>query len=149
MIPRILQWMMQLECGSCSNVFNTVHFSLPSKTAGINVTYSMAANHLSTAVSALPEYISRNRNISGLGAHDPNDKDSTKQGSVAIYNANSSINTGHIPNWQGLSKSDKDIVQAERKRLGIKFNPKSIGNQQSYANNVNRLKQVTQQNKKY
>lgn len=119
------------------------------QTAGVNVTYSMAANHLSAAVSALPEYISRNRNISGLGAHDPNDKDGTQQGSTAVYNADGSINTGHIPNWQGLSKSDKDIVQAERKRLGIKFNPKSKGNQQSSANNVNRLKQLTQQNKKY
>ena len=107
----------------------------------------MAANHLSTAVSALPEYISRNRNVSSLGTHHPDDNDSTKQDSVAIYNVAVSINTGHIPNWQGLSKSDKSIVQAERKRLGVKFNAKSKGNQQSSANDVNKMKQLTQQNK--
>mgnify|MGYP003321239955 CR=1 FL=1 len=118
------------------------------QTAGVNVNYTMAANHLPTAVSALPEYISLNRNVSGLGTHDPDDNDSTKQGSAVIYNADGSINTGHIPNWQGLSKSDKRIVQAERKRLGVKFNAKSKGNQQSSTNNVNRMKQLSQQNKK-
>ena len=32
-------------------------------TAGVNVTYTMAANHLSIAVSELHKYVSENRNV--------------------------------------------------------------------------------------
>ena len=34
-------------------------------TTGTNITYTMATNHLSAAVSQLPEYLSRQRNVSG------------------------------------------------------------------------------------
>ena len=61
-------------------------------TAGVNVTYTMATNHLSTAVSELPEYISKNRNMSAVG------KDKLEDGSEkpTIYNSNKSIKTGYI-----------------------------------------------------
>jgi len=37
------------------------------KTAGTVITYTMAVNHLSTAVSELPEYLAKNaRNVSGV-----------------------------------------------------------------------------------
>ena len=51
--------------------------------AGVNVTYTMAANHLSTAVSELPEYVSKNRNVSAVG------KDKSEGGSekATIYNS--------------------------------------------------------------
>ena len=35
-------------------------------TTGTNITYTMATNHLSAAVSQIPEYLSRQRNISGV-----------------------------------------------------------------------------------
>ena len=38
-------------------------------TTGVYVTYTMAANHISTAVSELPEYISKNRNLSAVGKY--------------------------------------------------------------------------------
>ena len=49
---------------------------------------------------------------------------SFRKGSDAIHKEDGSINTGFIPGWHDLSKSDKDIVTSERKRLGIKFKPK-------------------------
>ena len=49
------------------------------------VTYTTVANHLSTAVSELPDYIAKNRNISSVGNVNIN----------GIYNADSLINTGH------------------------------------------------------
>ena len=36
------------------------------RTAGINISYTQAANHLSKAVSELPEYVAKNRNIPHL-----------------------------------------------------------------------------------
>ena len=36
------------------------------QTAGSNLTYTACCNHLTTAVTQLPEYIQRNRNISGV-----------------------------------------------------------------------------------
>ena len=66
-----------------------------SQTTGTNISYTMAANHLSTATSELPEYISKNaRNILGVQVGD-----GTKGGN-GIYNGYGSINTGHIPSWK-------------------------------------------------
>ena len=36
---------------------------------GTVISYAAAANHISTAVTELPEYISKHRNISGLNSH--------------------------------------------------------------------------------
>lgn len=112
-------------------------------TAGTNITYTMAANHLSTKVSTLPEYLSKNRNISGVAAKTGN---TTNGGGDGIYNADGSINTGFIPHWRSLSKEDQDKVRAERKKLGITKGGKGSGNK---ATDVNRMKQLTAQNKKY
>ena len=119
------------------------------QTAGTDITYTMAANHLSSAVAALPEYISRNRTVAGVTASGDGDKG--KEGSSAIYNPDGSINTGFIPNWRGLSAADRAIVQTERKRLGLSSNGKGNspkGNNSSAAG-ANRLKQLEVQNKKY
>ena len=59
--------------------------------AGSKITYTMVANHLATAVSELPEYISKNRNISASSA-------STVNHSSTIYDSTGSIITGFIPN---------------------------------------------------
>jgi len=106
------------------------------------VTYVTAANHLSTAVSELPEYISRNRNVSQVTWKD------TKN--PAIHNADGSIKTGEVPGWAQLTYDDKKKVFAERKRLGIRY--KSQGKEQEKRNSgsdANKMKQLTKQNKLY
>ncbi len=104
---------------------------------GTVVTYDAAANHISTAVTELPEYISKNRNVSGVNTGGADEHGGPTNG---IYNADGSIRTGHISNWQQLSKSEKNIVYKERKRLGIK------GGKQGKNNNTaslqNQLKQL-------
>lgn len=116
------------------------------RTAGTEVTYTMAANHLSTAVSELPEIVARNRNISATGSENSN-----KKGSPIIYNEDGSIKTGFITGWRNLSKADKKIVLDEKKRLGIKPGNKSWKRGQSNVNSsdANRMHQLEDQVKTY
>ena len=114
------------------------------QTAGVNVTYTMAANHLSTAVSELPEFISKNRNISAIGSGPG------RRGSDDIYNSDGTINTGHIPTWRQLSQEDREIVTEERSRLrnkSGKSNKSRSGNKGK--DDSNRLNQLSTQNKKF
>ena len=102
--------------------------------SGSKITYTMVTNHLATAVSELPEYISKNRNISASSA-------STVNHSSTIYDSKGNIITGFIPNWNSLSREERAKVFAERKRLG----KKGVGTKsQSHC-----LKQLREQNKKY
>ena len=72
---------------------------------GTTISYTVAANHLSTTTSELPEYIANNaRNVSGVQVGD-----GTKGGG-GIYNGDVSINTGHIPSWKSLSLKDQKLV---------------------------------------
>jgi hypothetical protein len=106
----------------------------------------MAANHLTTAVSELPDYIAKNRNISALGHSNPNEG-TTGDTSSSIHNADGTIKLGYIPNWRSLSNADHDKVKEERKRLGLQKGAAKKGN--SSAANSNRMKQLQAQNKKY
>lgn len=123
-------------------------------TAGVNITYTMAANHLSTAVSEFPEYIAKNRSIAGVSKTGDDDGE---DGSASIYNADGTINTGYIPNYRSLSQSDRDKVDAERKRLGIsrpsgkkgKGSGGRGGGSSMSPGDSNRLKQLSKQNRKY
>ena len=119
------------------------------QTTGTVITYTMAANHLSTAVSELPEYLAKNaRNVSGVQTNNGGGGGNNS----GVYNADGSINTGHIPNWKSLSFQERKIVIDERKRTGIRYKKKSgagagkHGNSQSQSN---RLKQLAEQNSKY
>ncbi len=117
-------------------------------TAGSAITYTKAANHLSTKVSKLPEYIAKNRNVSGV-ATGGNGGDGT---SSSIRNADGSINTEYISNWSSLSRADKNVVREERKRLGMsKPNGKGSPSTTSGGSkaDANRMKQLVAQNKKY
>ena len=69
------------------------------------ITYTTCANHLSTAVSELPDYLSKNRNVSQLtsGEHTP-----------SIYNEDGSIMTSYIKDFFKLSQDDRKIVTDER-----------------------------------
>jgi hypothetical protein len=111
------------------------------------ITYTQAANHISTSVSELPEFLSKNRNISGLYTDKPGSDG--KKGDPAIYNDDGSINTGHIPTWRNLTPADRSIVHAERKRLGVGKNKGNRKSGNDNASNANRAKQLSEQNKKY
>ena len=116
-----------------------------SQTNGVNLTYTRAANHLSQKVATLPEYISKNRNISAVNTSVSSM--SSGGSDAAIYNPDGSINTGYIPTWRSLSKEQRDIVTAERKKLGISGG-KAKGSPSSKAQ-ANRTKQLVAQNKKH
>ena len=77
------------------------------------VSYTTVANHISTAVSELPDYLARNRRVSGV-----NDSVNGSP-SDGIYHANGTINTGHHDNWLHLSVEDRKKVNDERSRLGL------------------------------
>ena len=110
------------------------------QTAGTIITYTMAANHLAVAVSELPEYIAKNRNVSTITT--------TNDEKTSIYDASGSIITGHYPNWKSLSKADKSKVIAERKRLGISKGRNDRGHKDEKAA-VNTVNQLKEQLKKY
>lgn len=79
------------------------------------VTYTMVTNHLMSAVTELPEYISTARNVSDVSISEVN----TNRNVSLIHNSDGSINTGHYPQWKKLSRDDRQSVISERKRLGI------------------------------
>jgi hypothetical protein len=110
---------------------------------GTQLTYTMAANHLSTAVSELPEYLVKNRNISGVGSSN------SGGGKSGIYAADGSIKTGYISDWRSLSKEERSKVVAERKRLGVQGGRGGKGTSQSDIESDNTVKQLREQNKKY
>ena len=106
----------------------------------------MAANHLSTSVSELPEFIAKNRNISALGTGGSGQGQDNGEG---IHNSDGSIRTGFITNWNSLSKEDRNKVFAERKRVKGR-RPGKDGTPKDSTNSAvaNRLKQLVEQNKK-
>ena len=113
-------------------------------TSATSLLFTTAANHLSTAVSELPEFVLRQRLISAVRK-------------ATIYNSDGSINTGNIDGWWKLSYSDRSKVWGERKRLGIKSPTKSANNSRNKENSEkgniknmqNRLKQLENSNTDY
>ena len=77
------------------------------------VSYTTASNNLITAVSELPEYLSRNMSVSDviIGGGD-------QEGD---YKADGTINTGYIHNWGSLSNAYKIKDIPERKKQGVKL----------------------------
>lgn len=118
--------------------------SLKTRMINTTVTYTEAANHIATAVSELPEYISKHRNVSGVTTG--NDASGASTG---IRKPDGTIITGHIPSWRNLSTADRAIVFAERERLGLSKKKGGGKNARgSYKADSNRSKQLTEQNKK-
>ena len=115
------------------------------QTTGTQVSYTMAANHLSTAVSELPEYIAKNRNIGAV------QKGDTQDSGEGIFNSDGSIRTGYISNWNSLTKEEKNKVFAEKKRLKAKRQGRDVDKPKDALNasDANQLKQLMEQNKKY
>jgi len=109
--------------------------------AGVAVPYTMAAYHLSTAVSELPEYLHKNRNVSIVVRQGRNNNEHSDE----IYNSDGTIKNGHIPNWRNLSPAERELVKQERKEKGKSRDENMDSNSKSDAN---RIKQLTASNKK-
>ena len=96
------------------------------------ITYTQAANHLTAAVSELPEYhltrkvstsSSGTPRIRGGGGNSHNSSIKRKGGMQApnkgILMSDRSVFTGHYPNWSELSKEDKQrMLDAQNKKKG-------------------------------
>ena len=121
-----------------NDLLATVEALKAQRVGGVELSYVTCANHLSTAVSELPEYVAKNRNVSAIGTRGD---DTTS----SIYNTDGSIKTGHIENWNKLPFSDKKLVYAERKKQGVKFNRKDDSSLSSSSTSVasnNTIKQL-------
>ena len=84
------------------------------QTTGTQVSYTMAANHLSTALSELPEYIAKKRTIGAV------QRGGVQENGEGIFNTDGTIRTGYITNWNSLTKEEKNKVFAAKKRLKAK-----------------------------
>ena len=78
------------------------------------MTYTTAANHLTSSVSQPADYVAKSRVAGAVG---------TGTGNAGITNSDgNSINVDSwILNWNQLSKGDRDKILAERKKKGVKL----------------------------
>ena len=102
------------------------------------MSFTIAANHLATAVSELPDYVQHNRKVAVVG----NPK------TASIYGSDGKIKTGDIDGWKDLPYADKRKVWAERRRLGIRFKPRKGKNDSNTNNTIKQLKDVNQEYKR-
>ena len=122
----------------------TVEALKAQRVGGMDLSYVTCANHISTAVSELPEYVAKNRHVAAIGTRGD---DNTS----GIYNADGTIKTGHIDNWNKLTLAEKKLVYSERKKQGIKFNKKddsSLSSSSTSAASSNTIRQLKEQLKK-
>ena len=118
------------------------------QTMGNALTYLTCANHLSARVSELPEYLSKNRNVSGLNTREGSGgSGGNGSESVGIYNTDGSIRTGHISNWKSLSNDDRELVKKARNNK--KRNSTKGGDGKGGNSNNNTIKQLKSQNSKF
>ena len=73
-------------------------------------TFTYASNYLAARVSELPDYIAKNRTISGITAQDDKETAPTS----GVLRSDGSVFVGHYPNWASLSQEDKNKVIAAR-----------------------------------
>ena len=78
------------------------------------VTVATVSNFLASRVSDLPDYVSRQRNVNAIGS----ENNTNTAPNTGVVLSDGSIWTGYYPNWQKLSKEEKDKVTAERKSKG-------------------------------
>ena len=121
------------------------------------ITYTQAANHLTAAVSELPEYhltckvsasSSGTPRIRGGGGNNHNSNIKKKGGMQApnkgILMSDGSVFTGYYPNWSELSKEDKQRVldsQSKKKRGGV-GNKRQISDVTSIAEQLQAMKRT-------
>jgi hypothetical protein len=103
------------------------------------VTYTTVANHLSTAVSELPDYLSRNQKVSGVNGSSFNN-----QNHLSILNADGTINTGHHTDWMGMGAENCKKVNDERACHGLGENKSKSPNSNRGRAKANKINQITQ-----
>lgn len=108
------------------------------QSGGRIVTYQRAASHLTTTLSTIPQAagLSR-RNIAAVHISEEGPS------SASILNLDGSIITGYHPNWQNLSKLDREKIKAARKAK------KGGGTKSKTAAEVNTLRQLKEANAEY
>ena len=103
------------------------------------VTYTTVANHISTAVSELPDYLSRNRKVGAVNSGKQN-----TNGNNSIYNADGTINTGHHPDWISLAPELRKKVNDKRSRLGFGKGKRNNNSSSSYKTTAKKKNQISQ-----
>ena len=101
------------------------------------VTCTTVANHLSTAVSELPDYLARNRKIGAVKPGKPANRN------ISICNADGTINTGHHPDWISMGPELRKKVNDERSRLGL-GKGKRNNSSSAYKTAANKKNQISQ-----
>lgn len=94
------------------------------------ITYSTVCNHLSTAVSQLPEFIAKGRNISAIDRDEASSLSCYKDDGVTL------ILDEYLPDWMSYPADTKKKILSERARLGIKLGRGGKGNSNSPNNSV-------------
>ena len=105
------------------------------------ITYTTVANHISTAVSELSDYLSHSRKVIGVSGR------TTSSSSYNIYNLDGTINTGHHADWITMRVENRKKVNKERSRLGFeKGKGKNTGSssQQNSKNSANKRNTISQ-----
>ena len=74
-------------------------------TTGTKLTYTTAANHLTTSVSQIADYVAKARVASAVGAR-------TGNSGITDFDSNSISGDSWIPNWNQLSKGYCDKILA-------------------------------------
>ena len=115
------------------------------------ISYTEAANHLTSAVSELPEYlvaccVSSLKHIRGGGS----DKGKSKFKWDSIYANDGTIFTGYYSNWKSLSKEDRDKVIAEWKKkntpgVAKNENKRKLAEIQALTNDIAMMKRTVSQ----
>ena len=93
------------------------------------VTYTTTANHVTTAVSQLTYHVEKARVAGAIG---------TKTGNADITNSDgNSINVDWwIPNWNQLSKGDRDKIVADKMEKHVKIGKGGKGGSYTSGNKI-------------
>ena len=80
-----------IQHSGLDSVIEAMNVSITTEIIG-TVSYTTVANHTSTSMSQLPEYLSRNRKISSIQSNEDNSNTNS------IYKSDGYTNTGHLDN---------------------------------------------------
>ena len=105
------------------------------------MTYTTAANHLTTAVSQLAYYVAKTRVAGAVGT-------GTGNAGITVSSGNSINVDSWIPNWNQLSKGDRDKILDESRNKSFKLGMRGKGGDYTCRNNKD-LKILRKKNKKF
>ena len=117
------------------------------------ITYTEAANHLTAAVSELPEYqlarrtssIQRVRGGGNRGGSGDKGKKKHQFKRESIYELDGSISTGYYSNWRTLPQEDRDKVLAERVRKKNGDKKRKLSEIQTLSSDIASMKRTVAQ----